>query len=1118
MIPAAFVKACLLPVLILVTALGVSAYAQEGATGTITGRVLNAENGKYLSKAQVSIEGTSIEVLTSDYGDFTIRNAPAGAATVRVAYTGQDPVTTPVTVTAGQTTAMPDIKVGRAPQVGADGTVMLEKFQVSADRMRNAQEIAINEERYSVNIKNVVATDQFGDIANGNVGEFVKFLPGVLVSYGSFGGNNQGYSDSDASGVSIRGFGPEDTAILIDGMPVSNAIPGTLTRQVGLDMLAVNNASRVELIKVATPDMPANSPGGQINLITKSAFEYARPTFSSRLFFNFNSENMTLHKTPGPTNKDTYKVTPGVELSASYPISANLGVTFTGFWNREFNQTSRAEVTQTYTGSVSNAAGPVSLSNPLVSRLRLTDTPRTTEKTSGNIKVDWRPTPAQLVTGNVQYSTYESVEAQRRLDVRPTIATGANWGPDFTQGTTANSTVDMTVTTRDKVGDTKSGYLKYSYRFGGWDVAAYGSYSVSEGEFKDRDNGHYSEIALKLNPGQVNLRGIQEGIPSSIETFRRTSNGGGPLDYTSLANYSFDGTTAKSGAANSRNKIGLYKVDVSRQLDFIPYLGRNSLVFSTGFRRDQEKSEKWGLGTGFREILGPGKSYIVADILDQDYIGQSVGFGLPAQQWASTYRLFALNQQNQLFVEPTDGADAVGNWQSYVGQQKSMTVTTDGYYGQLAGKFLKNRLSFLGGVRQEEKTNEGLGPWNDPKWNYAKLPNGLLYLEPSHPTYKTGVRLDQSAFLTDTALQSRMRAAGVVFPDHVLGASNTSLESAKLNRIPNRYVNTKVKNDPSYSLSASYEITKNLQFKAAWSRSLKQPPLEDNTYGLLTGGNQFSINENTTIPEDGTRGNIVVANPGLKAERSNNLDFELTYYTDHGSKLSVSYYTKKVDGGIQNFSTYSDSPVFGAVLPTLGLDPEDYDGWRLTTSSNGTGSQKTSGWEFDVRQDFAFLGGWGKHFQAFATYTMKNLGEPSAVEPFSVTTPAGTQIIVTPTRRTMTLSSDRFASAGIMFQARKFSATLRGNWRNDNEQGNNRVTLADGNFLRRIEPAETRIDVSADYRLNRHVSFFVSGRDVFNAEREIIIRDDFGLLPGYAERYDLRRFGVQWQVGVRATF
>ena len=41
----------------------------------------------------------------------------------------------------------------------------------------------MNEQRFSPNMKSVVATDAYGPMANHNVGEFLKWLPGVGVEY-----------------------------------------------------------------------------------------------------------------------------------------------------------------------------------------------------------------------------------------------------------------------------------------------------------------------------------------------------------------------------------------------------------------------------------------------------------------------------------------------------------------------------------------------------------------------------------------------------------------------------------------------------------------------------------------------------------------------------------------------------------------------------------------------------------------------------------------------------------------------------------------------------------------------------------------------------------------------
>jgi hypothetical protein len=52
---------------------------------------------------------------------------------------------------------------------------------VSSARDTNAASIAINEQRFAPNAKNVVSTDALGIVGENNIGEFVKFLPGVEV-------------------------------------------------------------------------------------------------------------------------------------------------------------------------------------------------------------------------------------------------------------------------------------------------------------------------------------------------------------------------------------------------------------------------------------------------------------------------------------------------------------------------------------------------------------------------------------------------------------------------------------------------------------------------------------------------------------------------------------------------------------------------------------------------------------------------------------------------------------------------------------------------------------------------------------------------------------------------
>ena len=68
-------------------ALAPLARAQE-ATGTITGRVQNASNGAYLKNVTVKVDGTNLEAVSDEFGNFEIERVPAGSRTLKARYIG----------------------------------------------------------------------------------------------------------------------------------------------------------------------------------------------------------------------------------------------------------------------------------------------------------------------------------------------------------------------------------------------------------------------------------------------------------------------------------------------------------------------------------------------------------------------------------------------------------------------------------------------------------------------------------------------------------------------------------------------------------------------------------------------------------------------------------------------------------------------------------------------------------------------------------------------------------------------------------------------------------------------------------------------------------------------
>ena len=137
-------------------------------TGSLSGKVLNDTTGTYVVNARVTIAAHSIETFTDEYGQYRLQRVPAGAVNVRVDYIGFPSLTRVVQVVAGQQIQQ-DFAL-RSTSAAKDETVLLDAFMVAAQADMAASDVAVNEQRYSPSFKNIVATDSFADIADGNVG------------------------------------------------------------------------------------------------------------------------------------------------------------------------------------------------------------------------------------------------------------------------------------------------------------------------------------------------------------------------------------------------------------------------------------------------------------------------------------------------------------------------------------------------------------------------------------------------------------------------------------------------------------------------------------------------------------------------------------------------------------------------------------------------------------------------------------------------------------------------------------------------------------------------------------------------------------------------------------
>jgi iron complex outermembrane recepter protein len=224
--------------------------AMAQGTGTVSGAVTSAATRNALQGAAVTIPSLNRTVFTDEAGRFTIPGVPAGVVEVLVGYAGFNEGRQQVSV-AGGGVAQVDL------QLKSSEVVTMEKFTVETEREGAA--LSLTQQKNALNIKNVVAFDEWGILPTQNVGELVSRLPGMSYTVDE---------DNLIMNVSIRGQPAGYTRLNVDGM--SSTGVGGDGRSATLHSFSGSQYEQVEIIAGQTPDKRADSLGGQLNLKTRS--------------------------------------------------------------------------------------------------------------------------------------------------------------------------------------------------------------------------------------------------------------------------------------------------------------------------------------------------------------------------------------------------------------------------------------------------------------------------------------------------------------------------------------------------------------------------------------------------------------------------------------------------------------------------------------------------------------------------------------------------------------------------------------------------------------------------------------------------------------------------------
>ncbi len=1045
-----------------------SGFAQAAATGGVEGRVFDPRRGEYLENARITVEGTAVTVLTDATGQYFIPNLQPGPAKLSVFYTGLGSQTETVTVAAGRVIQRDITLAGAAGRTPAGDVVQLGAFTVSTSKEMDGAALAINEQRFAKNIVNVVSADEFGTIADGSIGEFMKFLPGITSDY----------TGGDARRFSINGVPAGNVPISMGGFDLASAAGAGTGRQVELDQVSINSVSRIEVNRSPTPDTPGSALAGAVNFVPRSAFERNRPIYNySAAWLMKDAERAFGRRTPGPGwGQMSYKIHPGFDVSAVVPVTRNFGFTVSGGYSLQYTPQANTAMQWVGAGIASNT-GAASLTgrpatipqNPYLAIFSWRDSGKNTARESFSTTVDWRLTRLDRISVGFSYGMLREHFATRTQTFTINRVAPGNWSPTHTWGQqstfpatgAAINAGQFTISNGGRIrpGRTVTPTIRWLHEGPLYKSDAGFAYGNSRIDYQDIDKGFFNGMTVQRNNVQILFDDIFYLRPGRI-TVRDTA--GRPLDPSNLDNYSLVSANSNRQRTYDTNRQAYYNV----RRDFVVRGTPVTLKLGSDVRHK------------VRDLRGPGGNletytYVGADgrasntpftqaglanddspsrFLDVAYSERIPDFGMPKQQHVDNGKLYADYLANPGHWTRNANNDFIAV--TSFSRRAEETI----YAGFLRGDagFFRGRLRLTGGLRAEQTNIFAEGPRNDPTLAYQRDAAG-------------------------NALRGPNGAPLLLVP------TNAGLPYSQLTRIERgiRAHKEYLRLFPSFN--ASYDLAEGLIARVAYSQSVGRPDFNQYAGGVTLPDLEL-LNPNSRI---------TVNNASIKAWQAETYMARLEYYFGTVGSLSVGGFVRDYDNFFVNVTEFV-SPEF---LATYGLDENEYGAILTVTQFNATNRVRQHGFEIDYKQSLTFLPNWARGFQFFANISSqraRNTDNLQDMNPFT-------------------------ANWGLSFTRPKFNIRINENYRGIQRRAAVASVFTNGVVSNSIEPGTYNyrpkrlyIDITGEYYLSRKLGLFFALRNVNGATEDTKIYGPN--TPAYARFRQRDDYASLWTAGIKGSF
>lgn len=222
-----------------------STIALMAQSGSIEGKVTDAETGEALRGASVSVVATKKGSYTDSKGTFRIKKVAPGTYAIRVTFIGYDPKVVEGIIVSESEPATVSVLLGATKKVG-------KEVVVQADRAMDNAAALLNQRKNASQVSDGIGKEEISKLPDSDAGQAMKRVSGVTLVEGKY--------------VYVRGVSDRYSNTTLNGAALSSTEPDK--KAFAFDMFPAELLENANVAKSFTPDLPGNFSGGLVQLNT----------------------------------------------------------------------------------------------------------------------------------------------------------------------------------------------------------------------------------------------------------------------------------------------------------------------------------------------------------------------------------------------------------------------------------------------------------------------------------------------------------------------------------------------------------------------------------------------------------------------------------------------------------------------------------------------------------------------------------------------------------------------------------------------------------------------------------------------------------------------------------